>query len=152
MNSAQACGAAGSRRSCSSSETRVCESDAPFILPPPEVLIQPKGLYRRLPLASVDLGKNSRALPEFPRRSPTIPRRGLAPREARADRAQPAPSSPKEMLMFRAFWDRLAPPSTRLSRCRGLIAQRRSRATRPAVEILEDRLTPSTFLVTNPSD
>jgi predicted outer membrane repeat protein len=46
---------------------------------------------------------------------------------------------------MRALWQRLTSPANKTSR-------RRPKTFRPAVQILEDRLTPATFLVTNPSD
>src|SRR5262245_27572309 len=55
--------------------------------------------------------------------------------------------------MLRAYWHRLLHRSGKTS-CRGpaLPMRRRPRAARPALEVLEGRVTPSTFLVTNSSD
>src|SRR5579885_3339662 len=60
----------------------------------------------------------------------------------------------EELLMFRLWWSRLARFQTNPSRRRGPAAapRRRPRACRPSLEILEDRLTPSTFLVVNSAD
>src|SRR5579884_4065036 len=56
--------------------------------------------------------------------------------------------------MFRLWWSTLARFRTNLSRRRGraAAARYRPRARRPSLEILEDRLTPSTFLVVNSAD
>jgi hypothetical protein len=55
--------------------------------------------------------------------------------------------------MLRAFWHRLFHRPVKTS-CRGpaLPRWRRPRAARPTLEVLEDRVTPSTFLVTNSTD
>src|SRR5262249_42641333 len=55
--------------------------------------------------------------------------------------------------MLRAHWHRLFHRPVKTS-CRGpaLSRCRRPRAARPTLEVLEDRVTPSTFLVTNSSD
>src|SRR5262245_61212924 len=55
--------------------------------------------------------------------------------------------------MLRAYWHRLLHRSGKTS-CRGpaLPMRRRPRAARPALEVLEGRVTPATFLVTNSSD
>src|SRR5262245_61924933 len=56
--------------------------------------------------------------------------------------------------MFRAFWNRLVNPRARISLRRGPCSQRcrRLRSSWLFLEVLEDRVTPSTFLVTNLND
>ncbi len=56
--------------------------------------------------------------------------------------------------MFRLWWSRLARFQTNLCRPRGraVVPRHRPRACRPSLEVLEDRLTPATFLVVNSAD
>src|SRR5262249_45187012 len=59
-----------------------------------------------------------------------------------------------ELLMFRSFWNRLVNPRPRISRRRGPCSQRCRglRSYRLSLEAPDDRVTPSTFLVTDLND